>query len=82
MQDTFNFLKQKNISVDQLKIELEKCHLVNGTKELFQKIKEIGGEIIICSDANTKFIDWIVKKNELEGLIDAIYTNPCTIKDN
>lgn len=61
MNKTLSYVKETlKVSSAQLKEELEKCHLTSGMKELFEKIKQTGGDIIICSDANTKFIEWIV----------------------
>jgi len=51
-------------------------------KELFEKIKAKGSDIIIVSDANTFFINWIIAKNHLEEYISAVFTNPCRIEDN
>lgn len=49
--------------------------------ELFKKIKENGNDIIICSDANTLFINWIAEKQDIKQYLSAIYTNPARIEN-
>ncbi|KAL4508381.1 hypothetical protein ABPG72_003685 [Tetrahymena utriculariae] len=83
MNKVLTYIKQKvGVTSQQLKAELEKCHLIGGMKELFEKIKSKGSDIIIVSDANSNFIKWIVEKNEISHLFTAIYTNPCIIEND
>lgn len=67
MNLTLSYMKDKmGITAGQIQAEIEKCHLVGGMKELFEKIKSKNGEIIISSDANSMFIEWILQKNNIK----------------
>jgi len=82
MNTVFEYSHSIGIKAEQIKSCIEKCSLVPGMKELFQKIKAKGSDIIIVSDANTYFINWLIAKNNLEEYISAVFTNPCRIEDN
>ncbi|KAL4449827.1 hypothetical protein ABPG74_008200 [Tetrahymena malaccensis] len=83
MNIVLDYLKNKmGVDSSKIKEEIEKADLVGGMKELFEKIKSKDGEIIICSDANSLFIKWIVEKNQIADYFSAIYTNPCTIQND
>ena len=39
-------------------------------------VKELGATVIIISDSNSVFISHILQANELENLVDKVFTNP------
>lgn len=49
---------------------------------LFKHLNQNGYEMIIISDANSFFIDTILKENGVEHLFSKIYTNPATFDQN
>ncbi|KAI9358627.1 putative phosphatase-domain-containing protein [Zopfochytrium polystomum] len=49
--------------------------------EVFQLVKSVGGDIIIISDANTFFIEEILKAKNARQYVSEIVTNPCAFDD-
>ena len=45
-------------------------------KLLELSVKELGATIIIISDSNTVFINHILEVNNLDKLVDKVFTNP------
>lgn len=84
MNSTLAYLREKlnvsSVAIEET-IKNETC-LVTGMREFLEKIKNAGNDIIICSDANSLFIEWIIQKQGLANLFAAVYTNPCTIDES
>ena len=43
--------------------------------ELFKHLRDHNIDIIIASDSNTYFIDWILEANGLKDMVKAVFTN-------
>ncbi|UYV61574.1 hypothetical protein LAZ67_1005347 [Cordylochernes scorpioides] len=74
MREVFRYLHSQGISQEDYVACLNSLPLVQGIKELFKILHEQGNEIVIISDANSIFIEHVLKK---EGLsVAKIFTNP------
>jgi phosphoglycolate phosphatase-like HAD superfamily hydrolase len=56
--------------------------LTPGVPEMLTRLKELGCDIIIISDANLVFINEPLKASGLDHLVKAIFTNPAFFNDN
>lgn len=77
MDEIFKHLFENNVTEDDYKKCLAETPFIDGMKELLLQMYESGGcEIIILSDANSFFINYILECNELNSCISNVFTNP------
>lgn len=82
MQKIFILLKESQISTIKIKEILEKIPITPGFSELIEALgNNNNSQIIIISDANSIFIDWILRKNSLNSYFYKTFTNDCQIID-
>jgi len=73
----FKFLYKNSVTEDDFKNYLTEIPLVDGMKELLLQMYESGEcEIIILSDANSFFINYILQYHNLNTSISKVFTNP------
>lgn len=89
MQLFFNKMNEENIKVEKIKEFIQKMELTKGMKELFNYIKYINSfrddikiDVIIISGANTKFVEWVIKANDLKDIITDYFSFKCNINEN
>lgn len=80
--EVFAYLHSKGTSVDEIKKALYEVKLTAGMKGLLELIQTEGLEAIIISDANSIFINELLKKFNLTETFSKIYTNPSKVEDN
>ncbi|CAD5122067.1 unnamed protein product [Dimorphilus gyrociliatus] len=78
----FAYLHSKGTSVDEIKKALYEVKLTAGMKQLLDLIKSEGLEAIIISDANSVFINELLKKFNLTETFSTVYTNPSKVEEN
>jgi 2,3-diketo-5-methylthio-1-phosphopentane phosphatase len=71
--------KENGIKIKEIKEKLEEIKISNSIKKVLELCKEKKKKIIIVSDANNLFIEWILKKNKIFEYFDEIITNPTEI---
>ncbi|XP_067139306.1 pyridoxal phosphate phosphatase PHOSPHO2-like [Centruroides vittatus] len=77
MKTVFLYLYQNNIRPADFFGCLDKISLVTGMKELLTNLHATKRfEIIVISDSNTVFINYILKNAELDFVVDEVFTNP------
>jgi pyridoxal phosphate phosphatase PHOSPHO2 len=70
-------------SIQEIKSKLEEIKISESIKKILKLCKSKDQKIIIVSDANNLFIEWILKKNEVYEYFDKIVTNSTDIiKEN
>jgi len=83
MNKVVTFVHSKGVSVDNIKNELSKLPLVYGFGDLLHYIKNNPQfDCIIVSDANSLFIETILKARGLLDCVTKIITNPAVVNDN
>ena len=75
MSKIFVYLQNIGITKHHILSCLEEIPFVNGLKDLFVNIKNLGGDIIIISDSNSVFINHILKHHNLDNMVSAVFTN-------
>lgn len=61
---------------------LRNMPLTPGVPKMLVRLKDLGCDIIIISDANTAFISEPLKAAGVDHLIKAIFTNPASFDDD
>lgn len=61
---------------------LREMPLTPGVPEMLARLKELGCDIIIISDANHVFINEPLKAAGLNHLIKTVFTNPASFNDD
>ncbi|KAF8768369.1 pyridoxal phosphate phosphatase PHOSPHO2-like [Argiope bruennichi] len=77
MRELFKFLHKSNITKEDYIRCLTQLPMVQGMKELLLQMYESGDcEIIILSDANSFFVQTILRHHQVNGTVSKIFTNP------
>lgn len=82
MQAVFKHLHSKGIQESEIKEKIQSMKFVQGMKECIQGLNDMGGDVIIISDSNTVFIDYLLVQNEVTDCFKAVYTNPAKFDSN
>ena len=81
MAAIFSLFHQSGISVEDIKQKILTIPLVPGMKELFEHLLDDSYEVIIVSDANTLFIDWLLAKHDIREQVRHVYSNPAEVNE-
>lgn len=82
MAELFKYLFKNNVTEEDYKKCLAETPLVEGMQELLLQMYESGEcEIIILSDANSFFIDYVLEYNKLSKVISKVFTNPAEFSE-
>lgn len=77
MSEIFKYLFKNNVTQEDYMKCLSEAPLVEGMKELLQLMHKSGEcEIIILSDANSFFINYLLQYHQLSSTITKVFTNP------
>ncbi|XP_054713876.1 pyridoxal phosphate phosphatase PHOSPHO2-like [Uloborus diversus] len=77
MREVFKFFFKNNVTREDYMRSLSEIPLVEGMKELLLQMYESNDcEIIILSDSNSFFIQYILHHHQLSGVVTKIFTNP------
>ncbi|KAG7163230.1 probable phosphatase phospho2 [Homarus americanus] len=82
MGEVFKFLHRNGITEENMRSCLNEIHLTDGMKELLTGLPRDLTEFIIISDANSVFIDHILKHCELRDMFSELFTNPAQFDEN
>ena len=89
MKKVFDYFFKIGIFPENVQKVLEKIPITKGFIELFNLLKNsdfseksLFCDIIIISDSNTLFIEWILKKSNIFNFFKEIFTNPAKIVEN
>lgn len=82
MGEVFKFLHNTGISQEDIFKCLKEIKLTEGMRELLTSIPRDNTEFIVISDANSVFIDYILKSLGLRDLFQALFTNPAEFDEN
>lgn len=77
----FKLLHKHGVTEANMKARLEEIPLTDGMKELFAHLSSDTYDVIIVSDANTLFIDWLLDKHDIRQQVNAVYSNPAEFND-
>ena len=78
----FANLHDQGVDQQQLLKCVEEIPITDGMKELLQHASQKGHECIIISDSNSKFINQILQRYNLEECVSVVYTNPASFDEN
>ena len=81
MAAMFSLLHQSGIGFDDIKQKILTIPLVSGMKELFEHLLDDSYEVIIVSDANSLFIDWLLAKHDIREQVRHVYSNPAEVNE-
>lgn len=76
MGSIFQYLYENGITPEDMKAVMMEIKLVDGMKDLFQLLNCERFEVIIISDSNSVFIDWILKEFDIQKVCHKVFTNP------
>jgi 2,3-diketo-5-methylthio-1-phosphopentane phosphatase len=76
MATVFEYHHSKGVQKEDYDEVLDAIPFVPGMLDLIKEAKQMGAELIICSDANQYFIDRILETNFLTDHFSSIFTNP------
>ena len=77
MQEVFNLNHEQNVTKEQYYKTLDQMEFTPGYLKLLKTLQEEHhADLIIISDSNTVFIDYILRQNQLEDTFIRVYTNP------
>ena len=74
--EIFRYLHQTNVTPQQILDCMTEIKFSPGIVDLLSKLDRSKAESIIISDANSLFIEHILKVNKLEDKFDRVFTNP------
>ncbi|XP_067930283.1 pyridoxal phosphate phosphatase PHOSPHO2-like [Watersipora subatra] len=72
----YSILHDKGVTPEEMKARILTISLLPGMKELFTYLSSDKYEVIIVSDANTVFIEWILTEYGIRQQVRDIYSNP------
>eukprot|EP00096_Caligus_rogercresseyi_P002150 TRINITY_DN1406_c0_g1_i1.p1 TRINITY_DN1406_c0_g1~~TRINITY_DN1406_c0_g1_i1.p1 ORF type:complete len:248 (-),score=33.60 TRINITY_DN1406_c0_g1_i1:155-898(-) len=79
MRNVFLHLHSRSVTKDNILARMKDLTFTPGFKELIVDLHDKqGAELIIISDSNSVFINFILEGNNLKKYFSAIYTNPAT----
>lgn len=82
MGEIFRYLHQTNVKPQQILDCMSEIKFSPGIVDLLSKVDRAKAESIIISDANSMFIEHILKVNKLEDKFDRVFTNPAKFNDD
>ncbi|XP_071515740.1 pyridoxal phosphate phosphatase PHOSPHO2-like isoform X2 [Panulirus ornatus] len=82
MGEVFKFLHRNGIKKEAILDCLKEIKLTEGMKELFTGVPRDLTEFIIISDANSVFIDHILRNCGVRDLFSELFTNPAQFDEN
>ena len=77
----YSLLHERGFTAADFKKKILNISLITGMKELFEHLRKDNYEVIIVSDANTLFIDWLLTKYNMRQQVAHIYSNPAEFDD-
>lgn len=81
MKEIFTHLHQSGVTEQQMIQTQSTIPIIPGMIDVLKRIKSSGHDNVIISNANTLFIEWILKHHKIDNLVDAVYTNPSYINE-
>ncbi|XP_067930441.1 pyridoxal phosphate phosphatase PHOSPHO2-like [Watersipora subatra] len=81
MNGLLSFLHEQGITSDVIKQTVLESRPVKGMMELFQHFAQGQYEVIILSDANQLFIEWLLKDYGIYEQVEQVYANPVKCSD-
>eukprot|EP00088_Acartia_fossae_P018320 TRINITY_DN20585_c0_g1_i2.p1 TRINITY_DN20585_c0_g1~~TRINITY_DN20585_c0_g1_i2.p1 ORF type:complete len:274 (+),score=36.21 TRINITY_DN20585_c0_g1_i2:67-822(+) len=83
MGEVFKLLHHHNVKKENILTLMESLEFTPGMVDLLRKsVEEHNAKIIIISDSNSVFINHILETHNLQHLVDVVYTNPATWKED
>uniref|UniRef100_UPI00358F9FE1 pyridoxal phosphate phosphatase PHOSPHO2-like isoform X1 n=1 Tax=Myxine glutinosa TaxID=7769 RepID=UPI00358F9FE1 len=81
MRKVLAYLNDSGVTVGKLKARLKEMQLVEGMAELLCWLASEHDrfDVILVSDSNSLFIDWILQRVDLQHVFGHIFTNPATV---
>uniref|UniRef100_A0A8C4NIL8 Phosphoethanolamine/phosphocholine phosphatase 1 n=1 Tax=Eptatretus burgeri TaxID=7764 RepID=A0A8C4NIL8_EPTBU len=81
MRKVLAYLDDSGVTVGKLKARLKEMQLVEGMAELLCWLAKEHNrfDVVLVSDSNSLFIDWILQRAGLQHVFGHIFTNPATI---
>lgn len=76
MQKVFDLLHKSGARARDIFSYLERIPFTPGMPELLSELHTNGHEAIIISDCNKIFIDYVLRKNNMQHLVKKVFTNP------
>ena len=76
MAAIFQHLHQSGVTAGDIEQCMNEIQLVEGMQDLFTFFTENNFDVIIISDANTLFIETILKNHSLDRKVNEVYSNP------
>ncbi|CDH60398.1 acid phosphatase [Lichtheimia corymbifera JMRC:FSU:9682] len=74
-------LQDQGYTLDKIEKVLRNVQLVPSAMDLLKALKAKNARVLVLSDANTHFIDIILKEHGVRDLVSDIITNPAYIDD-
>ena len=78
MNNIFTMLAEDGVPLEDLRVACSEIIIAPELVSALKSAKENGAKIVICSDANTFFIQEILNANDL-NVVDLILTNPSSV---
>mmetsp|Transcript_37317 Transcript_37317/g.72868 ORF Transcript_37317/g.72868 Transcript_37317/m.72868 type:complete len:244 (-) Transcript_37317:131-862(-) len=82
MDEAMGSLHEDGVSLDSIRSCMEAIEIDEGIKASVLRATSQGGDVRVLSDANTLFIDWILKANGLSDSVSRIVSNPAEVEDS
>ncbi|XP_055329544.1 pyridoxal phosphate phosphatase PHOSPHO2-like [Paramacrobiotus metropolitanus] len=81
MRNVFAVLKDQGVSVDEIKAMVQDLPLTDKMLELLVFLREHPNifDVIILSDANTCFIEWVLSKHGRSDTVRKVFANPARL---
>lgn len=79
MKAIFALLHSKNVSINDIKSKVLDISLASGMKGLFNHLADEQYEVVIISDANTLFIEWLMDKHDISAQVARVFSNPAEV---
>ncbi|XP_061921850.1 pyridoxal phosphate phosphatase PHOSPHO2 [Entelurus aequoreus] len=83
MATVMNYIGEQEVSADKIRSVMEDIPFTPGMSDLLTFISENKRwvDCIVISDANTLFIDWILRAAGLGAAVDQVFTNPASVNE-
>jgi pyridoxal phosphate phosphatase PHOSPHO2 len=82
MNDVFHHLhSEQGVTIEQMKQAICSIPLTPGMEALLAHLGAHADifDVVIVSDSNTQFIQWILQHQQLHPIFSSVYTNPATV---
>lgn len=81
MAAIFEFLHSHGVTETEMKAAMHELPFVDGMKDLLTYLDKDLFDVIIISDSNSAFIDYVLENAELKHVVKRVYTNPAKFDD-